>query len=97
MLLAFLRFGGLKLNFWNKLWLVRRLSSYHIMDVIVLSIIISLAKAQIIQQNSASVVLFLLQRKELYKLLNHSLAWRRCVVILVYLSRLRGKNAHFLP
>ena len=97
MLLAFLRFGGLKLNFWNKLWLIRRLSSYYIMDVIALSIIISLAKAQIIQQNSASVVLSLLQRKELHKLLDHSLPWRRYVVILVYLSSLRGKDTHFLP
>jgi hypothetical protein len=95
MLLAFLRFGGLKFNFWNKLWLIRRLLSYNIMNVIVLSIIISLAKAQIIQQNSASVVMSLLQRKELHKLLYHSLSWRRYVVILVYFSHLRGKNAHF--
>jgi len=97
MLLAFLRFGGLKFNFWNKLWPISRLSSYHIINVIALSIIISLAKAQIIQQNSASVVLSFLQRKELHKLLDHSLPWRRYVVILVYLSRLWGKDAHFLP
>ena len=50
---------------------------------ITLRVFINLFKAQIIQQDPATIVLSFLQAKELHKLLYNFLAWWRNVVILV--------------